>query len=787
MLRTIDRYIIRALITPFLISLLVFTFILIVPYLIEQAEQLIAKGVPSSVILRIMLTLVPQALAITIPMALLVSLLIGLGRLSGDREWVALQACGVSMFRILRPVGFVAVLAWAATSYVIIWAVPDANQTFREITYNIVAARTEGEVKPRVFFEDFPNLVLYVRDLPASGHGWSDVFLADTSQPGQPTIYLARSGRMVLDREKRTVALVLEDGTQHMTKADSPETYTVGRFPGQLVLSLDPERVFPRVAPERGDNEKTITELQALIVDSRKKGVSVHNAQMAIQKRFSIPVACLVFALLAVVLGLTDRKDGKLASFVLGIAVIFAYYLIMMAAQSGAKGQVVPGWLAMWLPDLFLGALGVALLFGRAGSAHRRGAFISRIRARVWHARGQSNGQPDAGPAAVRGPAPVRLVIKLPHLWLPRPSLLDGYIVRTHVRVFALTFFGLLSLFYISEFFALSEKLLKGTATPAMLMQYFWYKTPQYVYYCIPLSVLIGALVTIGMLTKNSELIVMRACGISLYRSTVPLLVFAAAASGVIFLDEENVLAYANQRAQSLNQVIRGGSPQTFNVLNRKWMVSRTGEFYNYVYFDPRTRELNGFSAFRFAPKTWRLQSRTFYRTLAFTGRSTGEEPSVTWTGRSGWTRDFDRDTKERAFTLIPSQQVQLEPPQFFVAEQQEADRMTYGQLRRYISELQSAGYNVVSYEVELHRKLSFPWVTVVMTFIAVPFAVMTGRRGALYGIGMGIVIAIVYWTATSVFAAIGSGGLVMPLLAAWAPNVLFGLGAGMLLLTVRT
>ena len=380
MFRTIDRYIIKALIAPFLISLLVFTFILIVPYLIEQAEQLIAKGVPGTVILQIMLTLVPQALAITLPMALLVSLLISLGRLSGDREWVALQACGVSVFRILRPVGLVAALAWAATTYVIIWAVPDANQTFREITFNIVAARTEGEVKPRVFFEDFPNWVLYVRDLPKEGHGWQDVFLADTTRPEHPAIYLARSGHLVLDRGKRTVEIVLEDGTSHVTAADTPDAYTVNRFT-TIRLSMDPDRVFPRVAPDRGDNEKTIAELRALIKDSKARRVSTHNAEMAIQKRFSIPVACLVFALLAMVLGLTNRKDGKLASFVLGIGVIFAYYMIMLGAQNAAKGLILPGWIAMWLPDIILGAVGVALLVARASSSRRPEAFTGRWRA----------------------------------------------------------------------------------------------------------------------------------------------------------------------------------------------------------------------------------------------------------------------------------------------------------------------------------------------------------------------------------------------------------------------
>ena len=169
MLRVLDRYVIRSVIPPLLMSLLVFTFILILPFLMELAEPLISKGAPASTVLSLMLTLVPQALAVTIPMALLVGLLVGLGRLSSDREWVALQACGVSIDRIVRPVLILGVIATAATGYVYIWAVPDANQASREISYNVVAQLAEGEIKPRVFFDHFPNRVLLVRDVPPGG------------------------------------------------------------------------------------------------------------------------------------------------------------------------------------------------------------------------------------------------------------------------------------------------------------------------------------------------------------------------------------------------------------------------------------------------------------------------------------------------------------------------------------------------------------------------------------------------------------------------------------------
>src|SRR6476659_2951834 len=135
----------------------------------EQLEQLVAKGVPWPVALRMMLTLIPQALGLTIPMALLVGLLIGLGRMSGDRETVALLACGVSPYRLLRPVLLMATVAGAAHLYVMTQAIPDANQTFRQITYDVVSQQLENDVRPQVFFQNFPGWVLYTGDIPAGG------------------------------------------------------------------------------------------------------------------------------------------------------------------------------------------------------------------------------------------------------------------------------------------------------------------------------------------------------------------------------------------------------------------------------------------------------------------------------------------------------------------------------------------------------------------------------------------------------------------------------------------
>ena len=145
-------------------------------------------------------------------MAVLLGILVGFGRLSADREFVALQACGVSLFRLLRPIALLAVVGTAATAYETIVALPDANQTFREITFNVVASERRERHQAARLLQGFPNRVIYVRDMPPGG-GWRDVFLADTTQPDQTTVYFAREGRLVIDRAEADRAAGAQNGT----------------------------------------------------------------------------------------------------------------------------------------------------------------------------------------------------------------------------------------------------------------------------------------------------------------------------------------------------------------------------------------------------------------------------------------------------------------------------------------------------------------------------------------------------------------------------------------------
>jgi LPS export ABC transporter permease LptG len=291
---------------------------------------------------------------------------------------------------------------------------------------------------------------------------------------------------------------------------------------------------------------------------------------------------------------------------------------------------------------------------------------------------------------------------------------------------------------------------------------------------------LIAVLGTIGALTRTSELTVMRACGVSLYRVAVPLLVLAVGWSGVMFLVQERVLAKYNNKAEELSATIRGNRPRAIEVANRNWLAGRDGRLYYYAAYQVQRRELYSVSVFETAPNPYRLVGHTFANHALAAG-ITG-----TWRAENGWAQQFSGPSSSvrESFSSRP---LQMATPIDFGTAPEDSRSMTFGELRAYIARLGAGGLSVADQRVNLHRKIAYPLVTLIMTVLGVPFAVTTGRRGALYGIGLAFALAIAYWLIAAVSAAMGIAAVLPAPLAAWAPNIVFLAGAAYMTLTVRT
>jgi LPS export ABC transporter permease LptG len=735
-------------------------------------------------------------------MALLVGLLIGLGRMSGDREAVALLACGVSPYRLMRPVLLLATVAALAHVYVMIWAIPDANQTFRQLSYDVISKKVENDVRPQVFFQDFPNLVLYTRDIPPQGGGWKDVLVADTRKADALDLYMARNGRLNLNRVKQTVDLVLEDGTRYSSQGPDGQKIDTYRFTEQLVVKLDPNSVFPHTELLRGNNELSIADLWKQADDKLAHKLPAHQEMEAIQQRFSFPAACVVFAVIGVALGLSVARDGKVAGFVVGIAVIFAYYILLYFAQGVTRGYyagenshlkpLIVAQLSRWVPNLVLLPFGILALIWRARWAEGRLPFRSVVQLTSlvagWIGRRRGEAEPDAAatlPSATGVPARhpgsrrtrVVVIIRIPNLSWLLPNILDRYISAIYLRAAAISFAALLGIFYISTFIDKTDKLLKGQASGYQILTLLGYMTPQFIYYVIPLSALLSVLVTFGLLSRSSELSVMKACGISLYRITAPLLVLSVVWSGVLYGLEQQIMAKANERADTLDSQIRGRAPRTLNPLMRQWVLGHDGTIYHYDAFDALSKAILNLTIYTPAQNSWALESQLFAAKAQY---DNGE-----WIGRKGWQQNFA--VRKGGYAAFPERRLPLEPPSYFESEAPVAEMMTVPELKRYIDQLKASGFNVVPLTIDLQKKLAFPFVTVVMTLLAIPFGLTTGKRGTLYGIGIGIVLALCYWIVGGAFAAIGKAGVLSPIMAGWAPNILAAGSAAYLLLTART
>jgi len=786
-LTILDRYIIRETIPPFFLALGVYTFVLAIDPMLSQAQLLLSKGVPLGTVAFMLLTLLPQALGVTIPMSFLTGLLIALGRMSGDRESVALLACGVSPARLLRPVLVLGVVIGLADLYVMVRGVPDGNLAFVETRWKLLTEQSETDIKPRVFFERFPGMVLYIND-DQPGGGWNGVLLAETGSGGRPsitpTVTTAETGRLLIDRDERLVRLELHQATRYSPGQDGSRVYSTSQQ-DPISIAISPESVFGGGRIDRGLPEMGISDLNREIARKRALGDTPHNEIMYLHQKFSFPVACLVFALLGLALGLNTRKEGKLAGLTLGVAVILVYWGLMGLADAwtkasnwgGSRGGLPAEW-ARWLPNIVLGAFGIVAVWWRRQSA---GGALT-LQAPEWLLRRFRRAPASPGTAAApAGAAPPRfvVVIRFPRIALPTPRLLDRYVSGRYLRSIGLTFVSLLALAYIGAFLDLSQKLFKGQADGWMFLSYLWYSTPKFVGFAIPSATLVAVLGTIGGLTRTGELTVMRACGISLYRTALPLLVIATVWSGVLFTLDERVLAAANRRAEMLNDEMRGRPPRTYDVANLNWLASvETGRVYYYASMDSRQAALHGLSVFETARSPYRLTSHTYASRATYR--------AGVWEAEQGWSQRFDKrdQVAPATFTRV---RVEMSPLTDFARSQLDTSEMGMFQLAQHVKRLEASGYNAAPQQVDFHRKIAVPFSTLVMTLLAIPFGVTIGRSGALYGIGLAIVLSFAYWLLTTFFMAAGGAGLLPAAFAAWAANVLFLSAALYMMLTVRT
>ncbi len=778
------RYILNEILGPLALGFFVFTFILLLQAFFKSARLIISSGVEATAVGKLLLLSLPWIVVMTIPMALLFSILIAIGRLSSDSELVALRAGGVSLFSLYRPIVVLSVLLTGLSMYLMIKVLPVGNHALQQLQIEILAQSLTEEVKPRIPHTGWQNKVLYVFESPAGESRWKGVFLGDAIPTQKSEVFVADWGR-AHPGANGEVMLSLENAYIHRVDFMNPGGQDVIAHQEMDIKLATLPQMSPR-SVKRGLRELSFGELRSRMSDPDYPEV-VHNmAAVELHKKFSLPAACIVFGLLALPLGFNNSRGGRSAGFAISLGVFLIYYVLLSSGEDLArKGSVTP-WIAVWFPNLALLVLGLFLLARRNRDKSLMLSQLDRwIQESLWRRLLHHKRRRERKKAARRRVTRTRrrrahLVLRLPELQLRFPNSLDRYVLWTFLKVLSLSFLTGVVIYLVFDLADNFNSFLESEAPSRLVVDYYLLKTFAIVYQISPIIVLVATLISFGLLSRTNEIIACKALGMSLYRLAIPVVLAAGVVAALCGVLQSEVLAASNERAAELKAMIKGQQPTQMHRADRRWLFGKGNYLYNYAFLDDELQQLHRMQIFKFDDQ-YRLTDRLWAQ------RATYVEDGW-WTLSNGWARSWDGQVETGFVEFEEPMKYHLgEGPEYFRGGLRKPEEMDYRELRRYIQDLRSSGQDVPQLQVALHNKIAYPVISLVMALVALPFAFRMGRQGALYGIGLSLVLGVVLMIFLSTFSALGENNILPPIVAVWSPSAIFAVFSLYLFLGVRT
>ena len=769
-MRILDRYVWKELGPPLAIGVGVFTFFLFIDRIYQLTNLVITKNVPFHLVFSLLVFMLPPFLTLTLPMALLVAVLLVGGRLAGDLEVTALRAAGVSPLRLFRPFVVAAVLVTGLVLSLTLLVNPWAIGAFQQQLFKILQTRAASGLQERTFSAAFGQIVMYVEEMTPSQLALRGILVSDEREPQRSRIILAREGRLLSDEAQRRITLRFIDGSINETDVNEPRRFRHTAFSlYDMNLPVD----SPLSTATRDDKPERQLALGALLgtaADLERQGQIFTPYRVEFHKRFALPVAALVFTLVGFPLGIRAHRGGRALALCASFGIVVAYYIVFSSLEGMALSRRLPTGLAIWLPNIGFGLLGLGLI--RATTTGVSAAWMDL----VW--RLSARGQRWRSRRAAR-PVSERRRDRLPR---PRAStfIIDRYLVKQFLVLVGL---GLLVggvLFVVVDLLQTLDRFLRVKPSLGLILQHFAYNMPGEIYKGLPLIVLISTVFLFLSLTRQRELDALKAAGMSLYRVSLPIFLAAFVISVLAVLFQEVALPELSTRAEEVDRVkIRGMLPRHLQRQNQIWYRTSDTRFLRMALLDPVEKSVEGLLVLDIDQR-WRLLDRLDARKARWTPDG--------WQLSEGVIRGIDDANRVRSDAFAARLVVMPEHVDDFTAVQKPVDTLSYLEMRAFVAKLRESGHEVGKYLVQLYSRLSFPLVHVIMVLVGIPFALASPRSGGrAMGIAVAIVIAVGYWMVHSVALAFARADLLPPALAAWTANVVFaGLGAA-LFLNART
>jgi lipopolysaccharide export system permease protein len=367
---TFWRYIIREFLPPFIFSLSLIIFLFTLNLLFQMLGRIAGKGLPLETVLEFFFLNLAWMVALAVPMSVLVGTLSGYARLSSDGEIIALKASGAGPLRLIGPALFMGILVALLVAGFNDRLLPQMNHRARQLQADIRRKKPTMVLEPGVFLSDIPGYVMIARDVDQKTSEVKDVVVYQESDPDYASTIIARTGVLRYNENTESFEFLLRDGEIDRSSRAKSSDFQITNFQRAVFRIYAPEMSLRRTESDwRGERELNTSQLLSRIKQIEKQDSTggnkreLNNLKVEVNKKFSIPAACIVFAILGSVLGQWVKKSGLGVSAGYSVFFFLVYWVFLIGGEDIAdRGRVAP-WLAMWAPNILFMGLALLLLW----------------------------------------------------------------------------------------------------------------------------------------------------------------------------------------------------------------------------------------------------------------------------------------------------------------------------------------------------------------------------------------------------------------------------------------
>lgn len=755
----ISKYILSSIAPYFAFTWLLLSVILFIQQGSRYSDIFFNTTLPASLVWQLTVALIPNVIAFTCPMAVLLGVIIGLSKMQGDSELIAIRAAGVGNFQISLPIVILGVLLSLFAFLINIKGVPFAAQLVRKVAVETALYKLKSPIEPGTFNSEIKGYTFYIKDGDLDKGTWKNVFIYNEDK-GQVRLITSINGR--IDSDNDDSELVLDNASINTFSTDNLNQKLVFESVSNLRLDIPTKR--KELIKKMSQTEELPEELglrELLRYAKSKVGKERTEAEILFQRRIILSITPLIFALLGASLVLRFNRGGRGWGVFLALVSLVGYYLVALVGEQLARSGGISVFISSLLP-IFLTS-GVIFWF-----------FLSQ-RLNLSKISGVFQKFSFAGFSRKREKVRQNSVVNL------TTGILDFDIISSLLKYFVLTLAFLIVIYQIFTAFEL-WKFVGGLSNGVgLLFLYLLYLIPFVYIQIAPSALMIATLATYVIKSRQNEVVTWTAAGQSIYRLLIPCFVLMMLIGIVNWGIQEKVVPYNNRVQDELRNKIRSqGSSQL--TAGKNWVATE-----NRIYsFDlPNDQPLNSVAR--------RVKNLIIYQMDEKGGKllSVTNVPEASWEegsikfisggNRVDWVGD-----KPHKYALTTDYLEIKEGYNPFGLATKKPNHLTTAEMEEYVKTTESETERR-TYSVALQKRYSTIFLPLIITLFTAPFALSLSRKGKVMTVGYAVGVWLLFIGITSFFEQFGTNGYLDARVAVWSPLVLFTVLGFFLLSKVKT